>query len=146
MLEKDVAFVNKLCAFVSTSINQKYLFYYLCSDVFMLQFEKQMTGLIGGVSISAIKRLLIPVPSKEEQEEIVHFLDDKCKKLDEAIGQIEKRISLLLELRDKLISDVVTGQIDVRDIEVPDFEYVEEIEDSSDENEEIDDESVDEEV
>lgn len=147
LLERDVAFVNKLCAFVATSINQKYLFYYLCSDVFMLQFKKQMTGLIGGVSISAIKRLLIPVPSENEQKDIVRFLDDKCQKLDEAINEIEKRIALLIELRSKLISDVVTGQIDVREIEISEFEYVEDMTYSYDEDdEERDDMSKDEEV
>lgn len=138
LVDRDVAFVNKLCAFVATSINQKYLFYYLCSDIFTIQFKKQMTGLIGGVSISAIKRLLIPVPSDEEQEDIVRFLDQKCQGFDSSITGIERRIELLIELRNKLISDVVTGQIDVRSIEIPQFEYVEETEGDADGDEELD--------
>lgn len=127
LIDRNVAFVNKLCAFVTTTINSKFLFYFLCSDVFSLQFEKQMTGLIGGVSISAIKRLLIPVPSEDEQSDIVRFLDTKCQEFDTTITQIKKRIALLTELRNKLISDAVTGKIDVRDIKIPDFEVVDEV-------------------
>ena len=37
-------------------------------------------------------------------------------------------------LKVRLIADVVTGKIDIRDIEVPDFEYVQETGDSSDED------------
>lgn len=127
LIDRNVAFVNKLCAFVATTINSKFLFYFLCSDVFSLQFEKQMTGLIGGVSISAIKRLIIPVPSEDEQNDIVRFLDTKCQAFDASITEIKKRIELLTELRNKLISDAVTGKIDVRDIKIPDFEVVEEV-------------------
>ena len=45
-----------------------------------------------------------------------------------------QEISTLQEFKTRLISDVVTGKIDVRDIEVPDFEYVEETGDSSNED------------
>ncbi|MCM1233458.1 MAG: hypothetical protein NC489_25360 [Ruminococcus flavefaciens] len=41
---------------------------------------------------------------------------------------------LIDEYRIWLFSDVVTGQIDVRDIEIPNFEYVEELGDSFDGN------------
>lgn len=49
-------------------------------------------------------------------------------------GKLTEEVDTLHELRNKLISDVVTGQIDVRNIEVPDFEYVEETEDESDDD------------
>ena len=52
-----------------------------------------------------------------------------------------KSIISLQELRTRLISDVVTGQIDVRDIEVPDFECPPETDDNSEDgdDEESDD-------
>ena len=40
--------------------------------------------------------------------------------------KIDKNIELLQELRARLISDVVTGKIDVRGVEVPEYEPVEE--------------------
>ena len=131
---RDVAFVNKLCAFVATDIDSKYLFYYLSSDIFGFQFKREMTGLIGGVSISAIKRLFVPVPKIEEQKEIVQYLDRRCKSLDKKILLIQKKISTLLELKQSLISDVVTGKIDVRNIEIPEYKFVEETIDDNNEN------------
>lgn len=138
-ITRDVAFVNKLCAFVATDIDSKFLFYYLSSDIFGLQFKKEMTGLIGGVSIGAIKRLFVPVPKIEEQKEIVQYLDRKCKALDKKIILIQKKISALLELRQSIISDVVTGKIDVRNIEIPQYEYITEIDSEYEEYEDEED-------
>ena len=42
----------------------------------------------------------------------------------------KEQISALNDLKQRLISDVVTGQIDVRNIEIPEYEYVEEKSDS----------------
>lgn len=138
-ITRDVAFVNKLCAFVATDIDSRFLFYFLSSNIFGLQFKKEMTGLIGGVSIGAIKRLLIPVPKIEEQKEIVNYLDNKCEVLDKTILLIQKKISVMIELRQSLISDVVTGKIDVRNIDIPQYEHIAEIDSEYEEFEDEED-------
>ena len=49
-------------------------------------------------------------------------------------------------MRDRLVSDVITGQIDVRNVEIPEYELVEETDDESEgdlESEEIDEEQED---
>jgi len=63
----------------------------------------------------------IPVPPIEEQREIVEYIDQSTKNIDIAICELEKQIELLREYRTRLISDVVTGQIDVRDVIIPDY-------------------------
>lgn len=133
-IDRRVAFVNKLCAFVPTEVSNKYLFYYLCSPVFMLQFGRNITGLIGGVSISTIKRLLIPVPSKEEQKDIVEYLDSECSKIDKQISDLNRQIELLREINNRIISDVISGKIDVRGIEIPEYEFVDEDADAGNED------------
>ena len=78
--------------------------------------------------------IVLPVPPLDEQAEIVEYiveLRNKAKKYEDSLTQ---EISTLQEFKTRLISDVVTGKIDVRDIEIPDFEYVEETVDSSDED------------
>lgn len=60
-------------------------------------------------------------PPYEEQQEIVEAIRDADRQLQEGKKKIEKLISLLREYRTRLISDVVTGQIDVQGIVVPDF-------------------------
>ena len=59
----------------------------------------------------------------DEQREIAEYLNREISKYDVAISNLEKQIDQITELRTRLISDVVTGQIDVRGIKVPDVEY-----------------------
>ena len=141
-IDRRVAFVNKLCAFVPTEVSNKYLFYYLCSPVFMLQFGRNITGLIGGVSISTIKRLLIPVPSKEEQKNIVEYLDSECSKINKQVSDLNRQIELLREINNRIISDAISGKIDVRGIEIPEYEFVDE--DADADNEDDSEEETDE--
>ena len=60
----------------------------------------------------------MPLPPLKEQHAIVDFLNNKCRDIGRTIGKEKKTIHLLQELRTSLISEVVTGKIDVRD-EVP---------------------------
>lgn len=79
--------------------------------------------------------IYLPVPPIEEQKEIMQYIDAQTKKTAALENALNKEIELLNELRTRLISDVVTGQIDVRNIEVPDFELVEELADEGEEPE-----------
>ena len=60
----------------------------------------------------------------DEQREIAEYLNREIPKYDVAISNLEKQIDQITELRTRLISDVVTGQVDVRGIKVPDDEYI----------------------
>lgn len=56
----------------------------------------------------------IPLPSLPEQREIVAYLDAEGAKTDKAIAAVTRQIGLLKEYRTRLISDAVTGRIDLR--------------------------------
>lgn len=62
--------------------------------------------------------------SMDEQREIAEYLNREIPKYDVAISNLEKQIDQITELCTHLISDVVTGQVDVRGIKVPDDEYI----------------------
>ena len=64
----------------------------------------------------------IPVPPYEDQVIIVKKCDDIERIIDEAIAGIKTEIGLIEELRMRTISDVVTGKIDVRNVEIPEYE------------------------
>ena len=83
--------------------------------------------------------MYFPVPPFEEQRQIADYIEEKAKGIDELIEKTEKQISIISELKTRCIADVVTGQIDVRGIEIPEYEYVA---DSSDDEESDDDEEV----
>lgn len=76
----------------------------------------------------------------DEQREIAEYLNREIPKYDVAISNLEKQIDQITELRTRLISDVVTGQIDVRGIEVPEYEYVGETNEAGEQDEETEEE------
>ena len=61
-----------------------------------------------------VKNAVIALPPVEEQKTICRWITDECKPLDQAIARTEEEIKLIREYRDRLIADVVTGQVDVR--------------------------------
>ena len=72
LLTEDVRFGNKLCAFVPGEIlDPQYLNFYLKSPQFKVQFAALQDGPRKGVGLSEVKKLLIPVPSLDEQQRIV---------------------------------------------------------------------------
>ena len=59
-------------------------------------------------------------PPEKEQQKIVGYIKEKSAEIDQTIARAEREIELMGEYRTRLVSDVVTGQVDVRGIDVPD--------------------------
>ena len=99
--------------------NKRYLAYYLRSLAFLKVYKKITNGVRENTSdfrswdkAGTINMLIPPI---EEQNAIVEYLDKKTSEIDTLISSIQKQITLVKELRTKLIADVVTGKIDVRE-------------------------------
>ncbi|MFF3572188.1 hypothetical protein ACFYXQ_30845 [Nocardia jiangxiensis] len=63
-----------------------------------------------------IANLWIALPSLEEQREIVRLVSERSAPIEKTIARTEREIALLQEFRTRLVADVVTGQVDVREI------------------------------
>ena len=50
------------------------------------------------------------IPDRDEQQQIVEYLDEQTGLIDKTVSIEEKRIELLKEYRQSLISEVVTGK------------------------------------
>ena len=59
--------------------------------------------------------LHLPVPPGQEQKQIANHLESPPPNIDSAIARAHRQIELLQEYRTRLISDVVTGKLDVRE-------------------------------
>ena len=106
-------------------------------------FKPLYSGLRKVIGKDVFARQSIYLPSVEEQKEIVAAIGASQKKCKQAMDLFEQEIIALADLRTRLISDVVTGQIDVRGIEIPDYERAEEFaspDNTEDESEDIADE------
>jgi type I restriction enzyme S subunit len=58
----------------------------------------------------------LPVPPVDEQKRIMAQLDIELSGLNTAISHLEREIELLREYRTRLVADVVTGKLDVREV------------------------------
>jgi len=78
----------------------------------------EMTGAAGQqrVPVEFIANFPLPLPPLFEQTAIVEYLDAQTAKLDTAIAAARREIELLREYRERLIADVVTGKVDVREV------------------------------
>lgn len=100
---------------IETSLHTKYLMYYMLSNKFVSQLEVSKNRVkMPKLNKEELGSMKIIVPSKTEQIKIANYLDRKCNKFEMLKYNLQKQISLLEEYRTRLISDVVTGQIDVR--------------------------------
>ena len=89
----------------------KYVFYMLRSNWFLSKIISKSEG-VSYPSIQSHKLLVTDVITinKQEQQQIVEYLDEQTQKIDETIYKEEKRIELLKEYKQSLISEVVTGK------------------------------------
>lgn len=126
--------------------NNKYLAYLFKSSTWRYQIHKKVNGVkVYSITQKMLKDTFILIPPGDEQEEIVHYLDTVCTRINEVIKRIEEKIANLQELKMRLISDTVTGKIDVRGIEIPEYEFVDEdADDNTEDNHEEDTEDVEE--
>ena len=102
----------------------------LKSDLCRRELRIRVRGIIEGfwrLYTDDFNTIVIPLPTLKEQRQIMEYigaLDEKSIVLKQ---NLEKEIVVLQDLRTRLISDVVTGQIDVRGIEVPKHESVDDV-------------------
>lgn len=109
-------------------INEDYMKYYLQIPAVRNHFSSMMNIVIrASLGQNLLKQMPVVVPPLKEQKEIAEFLDAMHERFLRLITTNEEEISMLEELRNTLISDVVTGKIDVRNIPVPAYEHVDDM-------------------
>ncbi|WP_394793858.1 restriction endonuclease subunit S [Armatimonas sp.] len=92
------------------------------SRTLRVKFRSESKGL--GTGTSGFMRLYndrlgaihVALPSSEEQKAIMTGLAKELSGVNTAISRLEREIELLREYRTRLIADVVTGKLDVRDV------------------------------
>ena len=121
-IERDVYFVNKLCCFDS-KINARYLYYFLQSIPFKTVFKQSLQGLIGGVSISTLNNMLVPVPPIEEQDSITAYLERTIPSINSLIAGKEAQYRDITCYKTAIISELLNKGlhegVGVRETEVP---------------------------
>ena len=97
--------------------NGLYLSYTLNSSVGVQQKSAFGRGdIIVHISATKLKQIAVPIPSQDEQIEVARFLEQSMANIARAVEYNRREIDLLREYRTRLIADVVTGKLDVREM------------------------------
>ena len=94
--------------------------YYLLIDMNLNQYS--IAAAQPGLSVEYIVNLSTYFPTLEKQKTIAIYLDEQCGRIDKIVRKLNNEIALFTEYRTRLISDVVTGKLDVRGVVVPEYE------------------------
>ena len=108
---------NQAVAFIRphTRVLSKYLAFFLQSPrVQEATWLSAVQAAQPNLAMGDLGGFLLPLPSLSEQSAIVEFVESKTASLDTAIAHARREIALLQEHCDRLITDVVTGKVDVR--------------------------------
>jgi type I restriction enzyme S subunit len=95
----------------------EYIVYFFNTE-YCYQLNHEGTVVAGGqgnLNVKNVERYRIPLPPIEEQKEIIAYLDNYRLEMDNLISKYQKQIDLMQEYRTSLISQAVTGKIDVRE-------------------------------
>lgn len=105
---------NQACCVLpySNKMNEIYAFY-VCQVAKSQMLLEAVGGGQPNISQDIIKKLKLPVPPICEQRAIAVYLDRRCREIDKAITTQQKRISLLQELKQSVITEAITGKIKV---------------------------------
>jgi type I restriction enzyme S subunit len=99
---------------VYRSESPKFFYWVLNSPVFESQSGLFLTSTINQLTVSTLENMVVPfVSDKIEQQQIVEYLDEQTQLIDKTISIEVRRIELLKEYRQSIISEVVTGKVKV---------------------------------
>lgn len=101
---------------LETNNNKRYIMYYLRSMAYNGVFLALSTGIrvrTCDTNWSKLRELPYIIPSKNEQDDIVNYLDSKCSEIDAIIQTKKEQLETLAEYKKSLIYEYVTGKKEV---------------------------------
>ncbi len=128
--------------------NLEYFHFAIRSKVYVNFFAQASDGIRVGqwdLRMDKMKEIPFIIPPAEEQIALVEHVHSLMPKYEALIEKLQQEVKTLEEYKAKLISDAVTGKIDVRNMDIPDYEFEEKLGESENVDE-SDDSTLDEEV
>jgi len=115
---EDIALAQRVIKFrgKQNRLNNFFLKFWMLSSIFQQNLQSFATGSTAlGIKASKLNYLRLVLPPIDDQLSIVKYIERETSRIDSIISKSEKEIELLQEYRTALISEVVTGKIDVRE-------------------------------
>ncbi len=107
-----------ICIRAKENVSSGYLYHYTKSDIYWRQINAAKGGrLKGGVNIPVLKNLIVPLPPKDDQRQIITMLAAS----DEKLANLHKRALTLSAMLSSLVQNLTTGKIRVNTLDLPEL-------------------------
>ena len=116
VLNFDACFPDSVAGFVPGKNMYRDHLYYLFRAMKSEFLREAPVNTQGNLNVDRIGSRKVALPPLHEQAAIVEHLDSATANIDGAIARTRRQIELVQEYRIKLIADVVTGKLDVREV------------------------------
>jgi type I restriction enzyme S subunit len=115
-LDRKATINPQILVLKDVKINNAYLFNLLRTNYMQYQVETNVIGsTIPTISQTKILNFHLPLPPNDEIEQIMFYIQNQMELIDKVIELEKKSIQKLKDYRQSLISEAVTGKIDVSD-------------------------------
>ena len=98
-----------------TKVNELFFYYLFKSMDGMKLFHGMGTGIRLTLSFKDLRYQLLPIPPLSEQRAIVSYIEAKTASINKLIDAYEQQVERVKEYKQRLISDAVTGKMNVTD-------------------------------
>jgi len=123
-VEEDYWALNTTLYSIRTYGNNVRFLWYMMHNLSALFLLNSQKSAVPGVDRNDLHPVLTVLPPVEEQGQIVEYIDRKIAEIDKQQAKVEEVISKLKEYRTALITNAVTGKIDVRDVKLPEADWL----------------------
>ncbi len=113
--------------------NLEYFHFAIRSKIYVNFFAQASDGIRVGqwdLQIDKMKEIPFIIPPADEQIAIVEHVRATMPKYDALIEKLNEEVRLLEEYKARIVTDAVTGKIDVRNVEIPEYEFVADVADN----------------
>lgn len=108
-----------------SQLDPSYLLHSIYGPVARNYIENATNGsTVGHLRLGQVGNIPLIWCPLNEQQSIAEYIDREMARIDASIGRHRREIDLMQEYRTRLISDVVTGRLDVRGVQLPPIEKV----------------------
>ncbi|MDF5737083.1 MULTISPECIES: restriction endonuclease subunit S [unclassified Nostoc] len=119
ILNFNACFPDSIVGFLPSKMTEIFFLYYLFSSMKKQFLSTAVLNTQLNLNVERISNLFTVILPLDEQIKITKFLDKELQNIDQQKAQIKKAIERLKEYRTALITNAVTGKIDVRQVPIP---------------------------
>jgi type I restriction enzyme S subunit len=114
ILNLTACFPDSVVGFYSKRNLTEYLFF-LIKSMKKVFLSESIEGTQLNLAVDRLSAIKVAIPEPSEQLKIIKYITNEILRIDTLVSKYQKQIDLMQEYRASLISQVVTGKIDVRD-------------------------------